>query len=136
MESLGRIAVILGAGALLAACQTTPVAEDAAALGVDFTWSERSRCSPVSPAIKVTGVPEDTAYLKVTMKDLNKPNYRHGGGEVAYEGSGAIAEGALGQYKGPCPPMGQHTYRFTVEALNADKNLILGVGQSERLFPE
>lgn len=136
MERWGRVAMILMAGGLLAACQTTPVAENAATLGVDFSWSKKSGCSPVSPVIRVTDVPPDTAFLSVKMVDLNKPSYPHGGGEVAYTGDGVIPEGALGKYAGPCPPIGQHTYRFTVQALNAEKDLVLGTGESERLFPE
>ena len=106
------------------------------ALGVEFSWTEKSGCSPVSPPIVVTSVPAETFFLNVRMVDLNVPDYMHGGGEVNHDGSGLIPEGALGNYAGPCPPGGQHTYRFTVQALNADKSLVLGVGESERLFPE
>lgn len=117
-------------------CQTIPVAKNASVLDVNFTWSERSGCSIVSPVIEVGNIPQGTHYLSVEMKDLDKLSYYHGGGEVAYSGNGVIPEGALTSYRGPCPPAGSHTYKFTVQALNKSKDLILGEGESSRKYPE
>jgi phosphatidylethanolamine-binding protein (PEBP) family uncharacterized protein len=89
-----------------------------------------------NPRITVSKVPAGTAFLEVRMKDLNNP-HNHGGGIVAHDGSGVIPVGALRNYDGPQPPLGQvHTYVFTVTALNADKSVILGEGDASRKYPE
>lgn len=120
----------------VAGCQTVPVAKNAALLDVNFAWSGKSGCSMVSPMIEVGNIPEGTHYLSVELKDLDKLSYYHGGGEVAFSGNGVIPEGALKSYKGPCPPTGSHTYKFTVQALNKTKDLILGEGERTRNYPE
>ena len=120
----------------LSGCQSIPMAEDAASLDVSFEWSNRSRCSSISPEIKIGSIPSGTSFLKVKMIDLDKPSYPHGGGEVSYTMEPLIAEGALKSYTGPCPPNNPHRYEFTVQALNTEKNLILGEGKSVKRFPE
>jgi len=46
------------------------------------------------------------------MIDLDKPDYNHGGGNVAYTGQKTVACGALNNYSPPSPPSGSHSYRF------------------------
>jgi len=121
--------------AVLASCSTTKIAENAVPLDVSYSWTAKSGCQPVSPPITVNNVPSNTKYLRVSMKDLDAPNYHHGGGEVAYSGSGAIPEGALKSFEGPCPPGGFHRYVITVQALNADKSLVIGQGKKGKRFP-
>jgi hypothetical protein len=52
--------------------------------------------------------------LRFTMTDLDAPNFVHGGGSVVYDGQRLIPRGAF-SYRGPCPPGGQHRYRWTVD---------------------
>lgn len=124
------------AALLIAGCTSLPAAENAANLSVDVSWTADSRCSRTSPPIKVGNIPAGTKYLKVRMVDLNLPSYNHGGGEVEYSGNGTISEGALKSFKGPCPPGETHNYEITVQAINADKSLMLGQGKTTRPYPD
>ena len=118
----------------LTACQTTKEAKNMAALDVDFSWAGTKACSSQPPEITVSGIPAGTKTLHVKLKDLNVPGYNHGGGTVDYNGGHVIPAGAF-VYKGPCPPSGSHDYRFTVEAISADGQMILGRGSSTEAFP-
>jgi phosphatidylethanolamine-binding protein (PEBP) family uncharacterized protein len=120
------------------ACNSPRVTDNATTLPIAFEWTEKSGCSNISPSITVTNIPQETKYLRVIMVDLDMPAYNHGGGEVYYNGSATtiIKEGALESYAGPCPPIGTHSYEITVQALSADKKLILGHGKAVRKFPE
>ncbi|MGE5202843.1 MAG: YbhB/YbcL family Raf kinase inhibitor-like protein [Acidobacteriota bacterium] len=83
---------------------------------VDFSWSGTGACfDPKSPPFSLSDVPAGTKRLVFSMKDLDAPGFPHGGGNVPYTGESQIARGAFA-YKGPCPPQGQHTYQWTVEA--------------------
>jgi hypothetical protein len=55
------------------------------------------------------------------MKDLDAQTYLHGGGSIAYDGQSRIGRGAF-SYQGPCPPHGQHSYQWTVEAQDGNGN--------------
>ncbi|MCB1385273.1 MAG: hypothetical protein KDJ80_04980 [Nitratireductor sp.] len=67
------------------------------------------------------------------MKDINVPNYNHGGGTVAYSGGGSIAPGAF-KYKSPCPPNGAHMYEWTATALGANGKK-LGEATARKRYP-
>jgi phosphatidylethanolamine-binding protein (PEBP) family uncharacterized protein len=83
---------------------------------VDFTWEGTASCfDPKSPPFSLSGVPAGTKAFRFAMKDLDAPNYPHGGGSVPYSGKSRIERGAF-TYKGPCPPQGQHSYQWTIEA--------------------
>ena len=83
---------------------------------VEFTWEGTERCFDLqSPPFALNGVPPGTKTLAFAMKDLDAPNFPHGGGSVPYRGQKQIERGAF-TYKGPCPPQGQHSYQWTVEA--------------------
>ncbi|MDV7338008.1 hypothetical protein RYZ26_00275 [Terasakiella sp. A23] len=129
-----NLGVILGAGLTLSACQTAKMAENAATLDVAFNWQNTKACSGVSPAFQIGNIPAGTETLSFRMTDLNKLSFNHGGGTVKYSGSGDIAQGAFG-YTGPCPPSGQHNYRWTVQALDKSGELILGEGKATKAFP-
>ncbi|WP_316979810.1 YbhB/YbcL family Raf kinase inhibitor-like protein [Shumkonia mesophila] len=122
------------AATILAACQTTKEAPNAASIGVDFSWQGVTKCSSKSPAFKLTGVPAETKTLNFRMTDLDVPSYQHGGGSLAYTGQGEIPAGAF-SYVGPCPPMGSHDYKFDVMALDAKGDTIIGKGSATRAFP-
>ncbi len=128
--------IALMAAGWLAGCQSVPLAENAAQLGVKFEWPKKSGCGMVSPEILVTNIPAGTRYLKADMTDLDMPSYPHGGGLVEYSGTGKIAAGALKSFEGPCPPGGAHRYEFIVRALNAEKTVALGEGKAMRSYPE
>jgi phosphatidylethanolamine-binding protein (PEBP) family uncharacterized protein len=131
-----RIFIIVCISIAVCACSSTKVADNAATLIIDFEWTKNSGCSSVSPPISVTNIPGATKYLRVMMVDLNMLTYDHGGGEVSYNGSMIIKEGALESYAGPCPPSMTHSYQITVQALSADKKLILGHGKAVRKYPK
>jgi phosphatidylethanolamine-binding protein (PEBP) family uncharacterized protein len=83
---------------------------------VDFTWQGTASCfDPKSPPFSLGGVPAGTKRLRFAMKDLDAPSYPHGGGIVAFTGQAEVSRGAF-SYQGPCPPSGQHTYQWTVDA--------------------
>jgi phosphatidylethanolamine-binding protein (PEBP) family uncharacterized protein len=68
------------------------------------------------------------------MKDLDAPTYPHGGGSIAYNGQSQIGRGAF-SYQGPCPPQGQHSYQWTVEAQDGNGRTV-AVATVTKKFPE
>lgn len=108
-------------------------------LAVDWQWKKSHRCSNTSPALALSGIPEGAATLAVTLVDLDVPSYDHGGGSVPHAGgaTAAIAEGALKNYRGPCPPNfsgAGHDYEFTVRALAADGKTVLAQASRKKNF--
>ena len=87
--------LVAGAALLLLGCATAQVSPDAVELSVDFAWQASDRCSSQSPAIRVKNIPAATKTLQIKLKDRDVPNWNHGGGTVAYDGSGVIPAGAL-----------------------------------------
>ena len=124
----------LAAAIIISGCQSTKEASNLATLGVNFNWSAKHKCSSMPPAFIISGIPEGTKTLKFWMTDLQVPTYTHGGGTVAYNGSGNIPEGAF-SYTGPCPPSGSHDYEFEVTAVNDAGDTVLGKGKAVRAFP-
>lgn len=109
------------------------------ALSLDWQWKKSHQCSGTSPALAVGGLPEGTRSISVTMVDLDVPSYDHGGGSVAHAGgaSASIAEGALKNYRGPCPPNFSsfgHDYEFSVRALAEDGKTVLAQGRRKQTF--
>jgi hypothetical protein len=123
-----RFATVLGALLLGAA--------PAAAMSLTFAWSARDRCATSSPAFQLSALPSGTARIELRMIDLNVPTYDHGGGAVAVSPQGGRASVAAGafSYRGPCPPSGQHRYRWTARALDA-QGRSLGTASATRAFP-
>ncbi len=93
-------------------------------LQIDYIWTQANQCSTVSPEIRVSGVPAATKELRASLVDLDVPTYNHGGGTITYEGKNVIPTGALKNYRGPCPPSGQHRYTIQVDALDASRAVI------------
>jgi len=71
--------------------------------------------------------------LRFNLVDLDFTSFAHGGGTVAYDGGAEVARGAF-TYRGPCPPVGQHHYEWTVEALD-DGGKVLGTTKIMKEFP-
>ena len=94
------------------------VSSGASAMSLSFSWAGVPHCSHHSPAFALSGVPAGTSRLAFRLVDLDFRPFPHGGGTIAYQG-GRVAAGAF-SYIGPCPPPGhRHTYRWTVQALDA-----------------
>ena len=127
--------LIIASMFLILGCAGAKVAPDAADLGVDFSWENTKPCSRVSPVIHVADFPVQTTWFKVSLKDLDVPDWNHGGGKFANDDSGVIPAGALKEgYSGPCPPGGSHRYQFTVKAVDKE-GTIIGIGKRTRRFP-
>jgi phosphatidylethanolamine-binding protein (PEBP) family uncharacterized protein len=113
----------------------SPLDALAAGFGVDFSWEGTAACfDPKSPPFSLTEVPAGTKQLRFAMKDLDAPGFSHGGGTVAYTGQRELGRGAFA-YRGPCPPSGQHTYQWTVEAQDA-AGKTLATATATKKFPQ
>ena len=109
------------------------------ALSVDWSWQKKHLCDNTSPALEISGIPEGTRSLVVSMNDLDFQNKDHGGGSVPHAGgaTASLGEGMLKRYLGPCPNnFGSfgHDYRITVRALAEDGQTELGRGVATKNF--
>ena len=140
MKKIYLLALLAAAIVFVDGCASNPdqieIPKDAAEMTVDFSWQGIDACTHDSPEIRVSGIPEGTADLRVRLKSISVPAWNHGGGKVAHDGSGVIAAGALKLgYNGPCPPPKQrHKYEFSVMAVDAD-GVIIGFGKARQYFP-
>ena len=130
---ISTFVALLVAMTAISGCQTTKEATNLATLGVDFQFEKKHGCKRISPPFRISAIPAGTKYLEFAMTDLDYVTFNHGGGVVAYSGSGNIPEGALKSYRGPCPPE-EHSYEMVVRALNDKKDLILGEGKATRNY--
>ena len=116
----------LAAGALLcmsglAGCGGKQDVPETAPQGmtVEVDFLPVHRCSRLSPAIQVRGVPKGTSYFDVRLVEMEPVERLLGGGTWSNDGSGKIAEGGLTKlYSGPCPPKGvERRYPYVVSAM-------------------
>ena len=118
----------------LALFAATPASAQPVGFTVEFSWEGTAACfDPKSPPFTLVNVPPGTTMLAFQMQDLDAPAYPHGGGMVPYHGEHQIPRGAF-TYKGPCPPSGQHSYQWTVKAVDGGGKT-LAVAQTMRRFP-
>jgi phosphatidylethanolamine-binding protein (PEBP) family uncharacterized protein len=108
-------------------------------LNVDWEWKEDHKCSATSPGLLVSGIPSGTKLLQVELVDHDARHLNHGGGSVVLDGSDSVTvpEGALKNYRGPCPPNFSsfgHDYEFTVKAIAADGQTELARGRKTKTF--
>lgn len=121
--------------AALALSATTAAAE----FTISFEWGDIPLCTSGkpnrvgSPAFTLRGVPAGTTSIDFRLKDLDVPNYNHGGGKVKIGSDGKMPFGVF-KYKSPCPPGGAHTYEWTATA-KAGKT-VLGRAKAKRKYPE
>jgi len=116
-------------------CAGLKASASAVYLELNFKLEAKHQCSQLSPKIIVSNIPVGTKELQVELVDKDVPTWNHGGGTVAYKGSGVIPEGALKSgYNGPCPPSGSHTYEFRVKAIDAN-GAVIGKGSKTQKFP-
>jgi len=125
-------------GLLIALFATAPALAQSG-LTVDWEWKVSHKCSSTSPALVVSGIPSEAKSLQVTMVDLDFRSFDHGGGSAAHSGepSVTIPEGALKNYRGPCPPNFSnfgHDYEFTVKAIAADGQTELARASTTKTF--
>ncbi len=113
----------------------------AAAFELSFEWGDIPLCTSGSPnrvdnpEFQVSGLPEGTRFVAFTLKDLDVPHYRHGGGIVEMTGNGTVPSGAF-RYKSPCPPNGAHTYEWRATARASQNGDPLGEARAQRRYPE
>jgi phosphatidylethanolamine-binding protein (PEBP) family uncharacterized protein len=124
---------------LIALITTALPAFAQSSLTVDFEWKISHRCSTTSPALVLSGIPKDAKSLQVAMVDLDFRSFDHGGGgaELTGEASVTLPEGALKNYRGPCPPNFSsfgHDYEFTVKAIGADGRIELARASKTKTF--
>lgn len=108
-------------------------------LSIDWEWKRAHQCSPTSPAFTVTGIPSETTSLAITLVDQDKADFDHGGGAVLHSGgdTASISDGALKDYRGPCPPNFSsfgHDYSFTVRAIASDGKTELARSSRTKTF--
>jgi Raf kinase inhibitor-like YbhB/YbcL family protein len=106
-------------------------------LPVEFTCDGDN----VSPPLSWSGVPEDAAQLRISVRDPDAPagTFTHwlvagvdpastevGQGTVPAGGTEEESSFGDSSYGGPCPPRGDdpHRYIFTVEALDTAGNVL------------
>lgn len=129
------IAVLLLFALCCSGCFGPKKADNFQVLDVSFEWAGNAgSLSSPNPEITIKNVPAGTAFLEIRMTDLDSPTFDHGGGVLAYDGTGVIPVGALKNYRGPEPPS-THRYVFRITALNADKSIALGEGKAMRKYP-
>jgi phosphatidylethanolamine-binding protein (PEBP) family uncharacterized protein len=123
-----------GMYSILAAVASLAAATDARAMDARFAWSGIPRCSRVSPAFTMHGVPAGTASLRFALRDEDRPGSNHGGATIPYAGP-SVPRGAV-DHRGPCPPEGQmHLYFWTVDAIDAVGNVLATASASGRFPP-
>jgi Raf kinase inhibitor-like YbhB/YbcL family protein len=123
----GGEAATTTAGAAEELALSSPDIEDGGEIPVELSCAGED----VSPALEISGVPDDAASLALTMTDPDAGGFVHwlvtdidpstttvAQGEVP--GGGVEQNSSFGTagYGGPCPPPGEdHTYVFTIYAL-------------------
>ena len=105
----------------------------------EFNWGNIPRCATgipnrvANPIFTLRAVPSGTTRIDFSLTDQDAPNYNHGGGRVTYAGQPVIQPGAF-KYESPCPPNGQHRYRWTARAKNKDGKT-LAKAESMQKYP-
>lgn len=105
-----------------------------------FEWGGIPRCTTgypnvvPNPVFHVSSVPAGTRMIAFRLTDLDAPGYRHGGGQVAFDGKHkTFAPGAF-TYKSPCPPSGRHTYEWHATALDGAGH-VLATAMARQKYP-
>jgi len=113
----------------------------AAAFSFSFDWNGLKSCNTgtpntvANPRFVLKDVPAGTKFIRFKLKDVDVPNYKHGGGVVAYTGQNVIERGAF-KYKSPCPPGEVHTYEWSATAQKRKGGGKIDVARSRRTYPE
>lgn len=103
------------------------------------SWGNIPNCSSGNPntvgnpEFILRDLPEGTETVEFLLRDLDVPNYNHGGARLRISGAGRIPFGTF-SYQSPCPPGGVHTYEWTATARRG--NTVLGVATASRNYPD
>ena len=124
--------LVIGLLFFISGCEK--VSDSAVELSVDFTWEGLERCLWGNPEIHVSGVPEKTKMLIISMYDHNY-SHDHGKVSIPYTGELMFEMNKFRDLQGPCPAGSPGRYEITIKALDKDK-VVIGIGSKERLFPE
>jgi Raf kinase inhibitor-like YbhB/YbcL family protein len=140
------------AGAAGAGAATTVPASATGAFSITAPWADgtaidiRYTCDgeDVSPALSWTAPPPGTVELALLVTDDDAADFVHWAvagisPQAGGVGQGAAIEGAIeGQtsfgetgWGGPCPPSGQHTYRFSLYALSQQAEVTDGFAAAD-----
>lgn len=110
----------------LAGCASRDASSQGEGMWVEVNFSDRHRCSRISPEISIYNPPAGTTYYEVRISQRGTPDRYLGGVRWNYGGlnsdnADVIPEGGLGtSYRGPCPNgTGTTSYRFMVYAKSA-----------------
>ena len=124
--------ILIFCAILIVAAGCTSDYSDLHQITVDFEWPE-TNAHDTSPKITLKNIPADTKQLVINMFDLDN-RYDHGGGNVEYNDSSSIPEGALKEYQGPSPFYGAPRYEISVKAV-AENGRVLAFGKKMKNFP-
>jgi phosphatidylethanolamine-binding protein (PEBP) family uncharacterized protein len=122
-----------------AAAMTLAAGAAAAEFRVSFTWGDIPLCTTGrpnvvgSPRFVLGDVPAGTETIEFRLKDLDAPNYNHGGATLRVGRDGVIPFGTF-TYKSPCPPSGVHTYEWRATARKGRQ--VLAEARARRRYPE
>lgn len=105
----------------LSACSQDTGVAGPAKINVDFVWDLKH--PERSPEIHLENNPVGVDRLEIEFFDATN-EWEHGGGSIAYDGSGIIRAGALPQFKGLSSTWGFPKFRVTVEAFNKNGQLV------------
>jgi Raf kinase inhibitor-like YbhB/YbcL family protein len=140
------------AGAGTAGAVTTDSASAAGPFSITAPWADgtaidrRYTCDgqDVSPALSWTAPPRGTVELALLVTDDDAADFVHWAvagipPRAGGVGQGAAIDGAIeGQtsfgetgWGGPCPPSGQHTYRFSLYALSQQAEVADGFAAAD-----
>lgn len=125
---------LLVVGLVFALISCEKVDQNVADLSVEFSWEGIRQCGWGNPEIQVDGVPERTKFLIVNMFD-HAYSHDHGTVTFPYAGDNTIAKDRFKEIQGPCPAWTPGRYEITIKAVD-DKEVVLGIGSKERMFPE
>lgn len=106
---------------------------------LSFEWGNIPLCTTgrpntvPNPQFVLRDVPAGTETIEFRLRDLDVPNYDHGGARLRVGTDGTIPSG-LFTYRSPCPPGGVHTYEWTATARAGRQ--VLGVATAQRRYPE
>lgn len=106
---------------ILCGCSKDTAVNDPAILDVDFIWDLKH--PERSPEIHLKNIPQETARLDIAFFDASN-EWEHGGGSIAYVGSGSIAAGALKGFKGLSSTWGIPKIRLSVDAFDSNSRLV------------
>ena len=133
--------IATGAIGILIFISSVPVMAEE--FSISFEWGDIPLCTSgqpntvKNPRFILSNVPENTKIISFQLKDLDAPNYNHGGGKITYTGNNVIEPGAF-TYKSPCPPSGSHRYVWTATAKEKDSFFggSIGKAKSMKRYPE